>query len=107
LANLDVKERRKRQDGAFTAQYEGKKYPIKLFSQGTKTGQRVILDFGRAEQGFESIADLGMRDKMQERLREMLARDQGIFLFSAVPAGGLSTTVKLALKLTDRYMRDF
>ena len=107
LASLDPKERRKRQLGDFTAEYKQSKYMMHLVTQGTKTGERAILNFLTADVPFESIKELGMRDKMQEQLKELLGTKHGLFLFSAVPGGGLTTTMLLGMKLTDRYMRDF
>ena len=78
-----------------------------LVTQGTKTGERAILNFLTADVPFESMKELGMRDKMQEQLKELLGTKHGLFLFSAVPGGGLTTTMLLGMKLTDRYMRDF
>ncbi len=107
LANLNVEERRKRMTGRFTADYEGRNYSAILISQGTETGERVILQLDRPHEDFKSLTELGMREKMEQQLRELLRRPQGMFLFSAPPQGGLSTTVRLALNLTDRYMNDF
>ncbi|MFO0912354.1 MAG: ATPase, T2SS/T4P/T4SS family [Pirellulales bacterium] len=107
MAALNPKERRERQAGDIGVKYKNAKLPMKIFSQGTKTGERVILQFTTQPVNFKSLSDLGMRGKMQEQLAKMLATPKGVFLFSSVPAGGLSTTVCNALKITDRYMRDF
>jgi type II secretory ATPase GspE/PulE/Tfp pilus assembly ATPase PilB-like protein len=77
-----------------------------IISQGTPTGERVILQLDRPHSDFKSLSELGMRDKMQEQLRQLLASEHGLVLFSSPPAGGLTTTLRLALGLTDRFMRD-
>ena len=107
MSNLNVDERRKRQVGRFKSEFEDKVYPSTLISQGTQTGERVIVQIERPQSDFDSLDSLGMREKMQERLREYLNAPNGMVLFSSAPAGGLSTTLAMALKLTDRYMRDF
>ena len=107
LANLNVEERRKRMTGRFTADYNEKTYGAILISQGTQTGERVILQLDRPHSAFKSLRELGMREKMEEQLRQMVTRPRGLFLFSSPPQGGLTTTVRLALGLTDRYMNDF
>ncbi len=43
LAGLDAKQRVKRQEGAFGAEHEKVKYTCRLVSQGTKTGERALL----------------------------------------------------------------
>ncbi|HEX6261002.1 MAG TPA: ATPase, T2SS/T4P/T4SS family [Woeseiaceae bacterium] len=75
-------------------------------SQGTQTGERVILQLDRPHSDFKSLRELGMREKMEEQLRSMLAQDRGIVLISSSPGGGLTTTMRLVMGLVDRYMRD-
>ncbi len=107
LASLNVEERRKRMTGRFSTEYDGKKYGAILISQGTETGERVILQLDRPHEEFKTLRELGMREKPEQQLRELLRRPQGLVLFSSPPQGGLTTTVRLALDLTDRYMNDF
>jgi type II secretory ATPase GspE/PulE/Tfp pilus assembly ATPase PilB-like protein len=106
MANLNVDERRKRQAGRFEAEYENRKYKSTIISQGTQSGERVIIQLDRPQSDLKSLRELGMREKMEAELRDTLASPKGVIIFSALPAGGLTTTVRLALGLTDRYMRD-
>ncbi len=106
LSHLNPKERRQRQSGRFAVEFEKKKYTAILVSQGTQTGERVILQLIQPAEHFQSLRDLGMREKTEERLKELLSSDHGFVLFSAPPGGGLSTTTPLALQLLDRYLRD-
>jgi type II secretory ATPase GspE/PulE/Tfp pilus assembly ATPase PilB-like protein len=107
LAALNPKERKQRQAGDIGVKYKNAKHPIKIFSQGANSGERVIVQFVTQPLNFASLTELGMREKMQQQLTRMLAEPKGMFLFSSVPAGGMSTTVFNALKVTDRYLRDF
>ena len=107
LADLKVEERQKRQSGRFLSEYKGAKYNSTLLSQGTKTGERVVLQLVRPSDSFKSLDDLGMRDKMQEQLKEVMSKDEGLVIFSSLPANGLSATSTQAMKLVDRYLRDF
>ena len=79
LANLNVEERRKRMTGRFAAEYEGKKYGAMLISQGTQTGERVILQLDRPHSEFNSLRELGMREKMEQQLRELVAARRAWF----------------------------
>lgn len=107
LSNSDPEERRKRQSGEFTVAYAKHNCRAVLVSQGTKTGERTIVSMVREGLEFENLGEAGMRDKLQEQLKEALGNQNGIVLFSSIPNGGLSTTVALAGKMSDRYMRDF
>jgi len=107
LSALDPAERRARQEGEFGAAFQGTTYTGSLISQGTKMGERVILQLASETTKVPTLSELGMRDKMQERLKEILSREAGFVLISSMPSGGLTTTFNAALKATDRFMRDF
>ena len=107
LANLNPKERRAKQQGYFAAKYLQLEFKIHLTAEGTKNGERVLLEIEGAETKLETLDDLGMREKLQEQLKEILNQPSGLFVYSALPGGGLSTTMQGTLRATDRYLRDF
>lgn len=107
MANLNPEDRRNRQAGEIGVKINDSKYTAKIVSQGTKTGERVILEIPPSEDPFKSLDDLGMREKMRDTLKAHLAAEQGLVLLSAMPSGGLTTTWTVALRATDRYLRDF
>jgi type II secretory ATPase GspE/PulE/Tfp pilus assembly ATPase PilB-like protein len=107
LAALNPKERRARQEGYFAAEFHGHSYDIGIVSQGTKTGERVVLQRIQTEVDYQTFEELGMRAKLQEQVRALLKQDKGIVLFSAMPAGGLTSTFTVAQRMSDRYMGDY
>lgn len=108
LANLNPADRRSQQRGKFGIEFKGIKYEGTVLSQGTQTGERVIVEVLNKKQRISRPEQMGMRDKMLEKYKELLAAKSGLFIISAPPNhGGLSTTWTAALGGTDRYMRDF
>jgi type II secretory ATPase GspE/PulE/Tfp pilus assembly ATPase PilB-like protein len=107
LAGRNEAERRARQEGKFGAEYKGNKYEVRIISQGVETGERAVLSLENKKFPFASFADLGMRDKLIEQAKEVIGRPQGFVLFSAIPGQGLSTLFNVALRESDRYMRDY
>ena len=107
LANLDPAERRKKQAGNFGAKYNKRKYDAQIISQGTETGERVIVRFNSGSAGFDTFESLGMREKLSEQVKEALGVDTGFVLFSSMPAGGLTVSMDVGLNETDRLMRNF
>ncbi len=106
VCNLDMNERRARQDGKFRAKLGKAKYSVVVVSQGTKTGERAILQIEQLGKPPQMLEDVGMRDKLIEDYKEKLA-DKGIVVVSALPSGGLKTSLAASLNSTDRYLRDF
>jgi len=107
LCGLKAEDRRSKQEGQFWAIYEKIKYDAKLTTQGTQTGERAVMQFEGNRAQFKSLDDLGMRPKMQEQVREVLALKQGYFLISAMPATGLRSTTGRVLMDADRFVREF
>lgn len=108
LANLNITERRKKQVGQFAAKYNQHSYLCPIECQGVKTGERVELRLRGGEQReFKTYADLGMRDKLRDQWSQLLERDTGLIVISAMPEGGLTTLTDVSMMETDRLMRDF
>jgi type II secretory ATPase GspE/PulE/Tfp pilus assembly ATPase PilB-like protein len=78
-----------------------------LTSQGTQTGERAIVQLEVKKTRFATLDEIGMRPKMQEELREVIAKEGGLVLFSAIPAGGLRSTMNVVLRNADRFLREF
>jgi len=107
LCGLNAQDRQNRQEGTFAAQYLTTSLNGTLVSQGTAAGERVVMQFVGTKALYTTLDAMGMRTKMQEQLKELLAAESGFVLFSALPANGLRTTMTVALRSTDRFMREF
>lgn len=107
LAGVNIAERQQRQQGKFSATYQGARTPLTLTSQGVPTGERVVLELEVKKDNLDTLTDLGMRDKTQQQLRELMAARQGLVLFSAAPGNGLTTLWQASLHSADRLLRDF
>ncbi len=106
VAALKPKERRAKQEGTFQIEFGGAKRKCRLVSQGVQTGERVVIQMADVVDRMFTFEELGMRPKVEEQLREIMGRPQGFVLFSALPAGGLTTTIDTAVRSLDRFMRD-
>ncbi|HUT13429.1 MAG TPA: ATPase, T2SS/T4P/T4SS family [Thermoguttaceae bacterium] len=107
LCGLNPKDRQNRQSGTFQTEYRSLTYPSTLTSQGTKTGERVLVQLMDEKVRFETFDDIGLRTKLREQIQEMLDMERGLLLISAMPAGGLRSTADVVLRHTDRLMREF
>ena len=107
LCGMDPKDRQTRREGKFVANLDKEVYAATLLCQGVASGERAVVQFETKQVRFENFEALGMRPKMQEQLVELLLRKKGLLLFSAVPGGGLRSTMNVALRSTDRLLREF
>ncbi|MBN1912426.1 MAG: Flp pilus assembly complex ATPase component TadA [Pirellulales bacterium] len=107
LAGLNPQDRQSRQQGQFVVNYDKVDYRTSIVSQGTATGERVVLQLEVDKIQFTTMDDLGMRPKMQEQLLGIMGSKQGFLLLSAMPATGLRSTTNVLLKKSDRFTREF
>ena len=107
LCGMNPQDRQTRREGKFLALLEKESYSATMACQGIAGGERAVIQFEAKRVRFENLDALGMRTKMQEQLTELFARKQGLLLFSAMPGGGLRSTMNLALRSTDRLLREF
>lgn len=107
IANLNPRERRAKQIGEFGAEYEGTKYTCIITSQGTKTGERVLIQFDDGTASYPKLVDAGMREKVAEQVRELLAQPDPLILVSSPPGNGFTTTFDATLGSMDRFTRSF
>ena len=78
LANLNVKDRRNKQEGKFGAKYDGKTYICHVDDPrraDRRTGRHHSR--GRKEAAWSITADLGMREGLQKQWAEIMASRPG------------------------------
>lgn len=107
LCGLNPQDRQGRQEGTFGAEFESARLSASFASQGTPTGERVLVQFEEKKVRINTLEELGMRPKLQEELSQSLNLKQGFLLFSAPVGGGLRSTVDVVLRTCDRFTREF
>lgn len=107
LCNLNPTDRRSRQQGILPVAMKGTDWVVHFTSQGIATGERVLMRIEPKKQVLNNLSDLGMRDKMQQQLRDLLNSDKAIFVFSGVAGHALPTMWRVGLESADRFVRDF
>jgi type II secretory ATPase GspE/PulE/Tfp pilus assembly ATPase PilB-like protein len=102
VCHLKMEERRARQEGKMRVEYNGHKFDTVLLSQGTPTGERVVLSFTYVTKQVKTLEDLGMRDKQREQLKKCGPGSTGSSYFRRSPA--TASTARRLLRSTDRLM---
>ncbi|MBQ4144519.1 MAG: Flp pilus assembly complex ATPase component TadA [Thermoguttaceae bacterium] len=80
---------------------------VHFTTQGVQGGERAVFLFEQEKIPFKALADLGMSDEMEQKIRTQMKAEKGFMVFSAPNTSGLRTTMKLTLLKTDRYTREF
>lgn len=107
ILGLNPTERKARQDGKFATNFRDIDWVISFMSTGVSTGERVLFTIERKKPVLKTLADLGMRDAVQETFKGMMNGDKGMVVISAPATHGLPTTWRLALDNADKFVRDW
>ncbi|QDV22652.1 ATPase, T2SS/T4P/T4SS family [Aureliella helgolandensis] len=107
LVGLNGQDRRSRQQGTLAIKYKGNDWILDVMTQGVPSGERALIRIDPKKPVLVTLSDLGMREKMQQQLKNLLNSDDALFLFSGAPGHALPTTWRVGLESADRFVRDF
>ncbi|GHT16916.1 hypothetical protein FACS1894189_1840 [Planctomycetales bacterium] len=103
-------DRRSRQIGKFRAVIgRGKKkqkYDLEFLSQGTKTGEALMLQIASQKIPFNTLEELGMRPELKKKVMTYINGEKGLFIVAAPPANGLRSSISVFSRVSDRFTRD-
>lgn len=105
LANIDIAEKRKPQDGAFAAVIENKTYNLRLATTSTIHGESLIIRLLNAYTKPKDLTELGMTDEQSDTLMHLINRNQGLILIVGPTGSGKTTTIYSLLNKIDYETR--
>ena len=97
ISGLDISEKRKPQDGRFTATVDRREYDIRVSTLPTVYGEKCVLRLNPKKTLSHNKKTLGMHDDDLEKFDKILARPNGIVLVTGPTGSGKSTTLYTAL----------
>jgi general secretion pathway protein E len=106
LANLDITEKRKPQDGSFSAKVEDRTVDFRVATAGSVAGEKLVMRILDKERAIANLTQLGMRDKMRDTVHEVVGQPHGMFIVCGPTGAGKSTTLYACLSEIDRYQKN-
>src|SRR3989338_1281805 len=82
LANMKLDEKRKPQDGRFSARMDGHKIDIRVSTFPSYHGEKVEMRILDADRGIKTLDELGLTPKNLSAIRSAITRPYGIILIS-------------------------
>ena len=97
LSNMDIAERRRPQDGRFSAQILDKEYDFRISTLPILNGESIVLRILDKSKVIINIEDLGMHPDNFAKLKKSMKAPYGIILVTGPTGSGKTTTLYGAL----------
>jgi type II secretory ATPase GspE/PulE/Tfp pilus assembly ATPase PilB-like protein len=103
IADMDIAERRRPQDGTFSAQFGSVRYDVRVASTPTSYGEKLVLRLLQSSGGVmnSGLDSIGLRKSVLKDLREIIHKPYGMFIVAGPTGSGKTTTVYSALSEID------
>lgn len=108
IADMDIAERRRPQDGAFAIVHGRDKYDIRVASTPTSYGEKLVMRLLRSSGGVMTggLGSIGLRPPLLKQLREIIHKPYGMFLVVGPTGSGKTTTVYASLSEIDAHQHN-
>ena len=106
LTSMRLDERRKPQDGRFSATFDGRKIDFRVSILPTSHGEKVVMRILDNEKGVRTLEDVGVSGHLLESIKRMLDEPYGIILISGPTGSGKSTTLYAMLSALDKLSKN-
>ena len=98
MANLNIAEKRKPQDGRITLRSKGREYDLRVSVIPMLSGEGVVLRILDKSAVLMGLEQLGMPGSVEEGWNALIARPHGILLVTGPTGSGKSTTLYASLR---------
>lgn len=102
LTNMKLDEKRKPQDGRFSAKIGGRQVDFRVSTMPTFFGEKIVIRILDQEKGVKKLDEIGMTAKNLEMIRTALKEPYGLILITGPTGSGKSTTLYSMLNELDR-----
>ncbi|WP_069637377.1 GspE/PulE family protein [Campylobacter pinnipediorum] len=97
LSNMDIAERRKPQDGRFSAQILDKEYDFRISTLPILNGESIVLRILDKSKVVINLENLGMHPENFDKFKKAMKAPYGIILVTGPTGSGKTTTLYAAL----------
>lgn len=102
LSNMKLDEKRKPQDGRFSAQIEGRRIDFRVSTFPTYYGEKIVMRILDHDRGVKKLDQLGLSEQNLAAIRRAIAKPFGLILVSGPTGSGKTTTLYSILNEFDR-----
>lgn len=93
LCNMKLDEKRRPQDGRFSAKIDGRKIDFRVSTFPAYYGEKVVMRILDQEKGVLPLDQMGLSQRYLNMIRDALKRPYGLILISGPTGSGKTTTL--------------
>lgn len=102
MTNMQLDEKRKPQDGRFSAKIDNREIDFRVSTFPTYFGEKAVLRILDPEFGVKKFEDLGLEGRNLELIKEGLKKPYGLILITGPTGSGKSTTLYAMLNYLNK-----
>lgn len=102
LSNMKLDEKRKPQDGRFSARIDGRKIDFRVSTFPAYYGEKVVMRILDQEKGVKKLDEMNITPKNLEYIKDAITRPYGLILITGPTGSGKSTTLYSMLNEVDK-----
>ncbi|MFA5778140.1 MAG: GspE/PulE family protein [Candidatus Paceibacterota bacterium] len=102
LSKLRLDEKRKPQDGSFSANIDGRKIDFRVSTMPAYYGEKVVMRILDSEKGVKPLDQLGLSETNLNIIKEAITRPYGLILITGPTGSGKSTTLYSMMNALDK-----
>ena len=106
LADLDITEKRKPQDGSLSAIADGRGIDFRIATAGSVVGEKLVMRILDPAQQIVGLEELGMRERLRDQVNTVVSQPHGLLIVCGPTGAGKSTTLYACLNEIDRFQKN-
>ncbi len=106
LAQMRLDEKRKPQDGRFSAMIDEAKVDFRVSTFPTYYGEKVVMRLLESNEGVPKLEQLGLSEKNSSIIKKGIRKSHGLVLISGPTGSGKTTTLYSILNEVDRLSKN-
>jgi type IV pilus assembly protein PilB len=106
LSQMKLDEKRKPQDGRFSATIKGRKIDFRVSTFPSYYGEKVVMRILDSSRGLRKLDEMGLSNLNLDILRRAITRPYGLILISGPTGSGKTTTLYSMMSELDRDIKN-
>ena len=106
IASMDITERRRPQDGAFSARIDGELISFRVASVGAYSGEKISIRILGSASGPRGLSDLGLIPADYDIIEKSIKLPSGMVLMCGPTGSGKTSTLYAMLKSIDYSIKN-